>query len=76
MFTMASWPLRVETQGFSRGKTWPSLGDTDDATPAPWQGRPPVSVCVDVDAARVVDLILRRLAGPVQPASSGHGIAR
>ena len=44
--------------------------------PAPWQGRPPVSVCVDVDAARVVELIMARLAGPVQPAWSGHGIAR
>ncbi|MGH3880806.1 MAG: nucleoside hydrolase [Actinophytocola sp.] len=76
MFTVSEWPLRVETQGFSRGKTWPSLGDTDDSTPAAWQGRPTVSVCVDVDAARVVDLMLARLADPVQPAWSGHGIAR
>jgi len=68
MFTVSEWPLRVETQGFSRGKTWPSLGDTDDSTPAAWQGRPTVSVCVDVDATRVVDLMLARLADPVQPA--------
>ena len=68
MFTVSEWPLRVETQGFGRGKTWPSLGDTDDSTPAAWQGRPTVSVCVDVDATRVVDLMLARLADPVQPA--------
>lgn len=60
-FDTEAWPIRVETHGLSRGKTWPSLGDTDDATPAPWQGRPPVRVCVDVDARRVIDLLVRRL---------------
>jgi inosine-uridine nucleoside N-ribohydrolase len=61
-FGTRAWPVRVETQGFSRGKTWPSLGDTDDATPAPWQHRPTVNVCVDVDADRVVDLVVSRLS--------------
>jgi hypothetical protein len=51
----------VETQGFSRGKTWPSLGDTDDSAPLAWRGRPPVTVCVDVDAPRLIDLMLTRL---------------
>ena len=63
-FTVSRWPLRVETQGISRGKTWPSLGDTDEATPEPWQGRPAVDVCVDVDAARVTSELLSRLAIP------------
>lgn len=63
LFTVAHWPLRVETQGFSRGKTWPNLGNTDDATPEPWRDRPPVGVCTDVESAGVLDLILRRLAG-------------
>jgi purine nucleosidase len=78
-FAVSRWPVRVETQGISRGKTWPSLGDTDDATPAPWQGRPEVDVCVDVDAERVVAEILRRLSGSDSPpvgtpdAGGGHG---
>jgi inosine-uridine nucleoside N-ribohydrolase len=62
LFHTRRWPVRVETQGFSRGKTWPSLGDTDDAAPAAWQDRPLVDVCVDVDAARVVELVSSRLA--------------
>jgi purine nucleosidase len=62
LFRTRQWPVRVETQGFSRGKTWPNLGGTDDEAPAAWQGRPLVNVCVDVDAAGVVDLVSGRLA--------------
>jgi uridine nucleosidase len=62
LFQTRRWPVRVETQGFSRGKTWPDLGGTDDEAPGPWQGRPLVNVCVDVDAAAVVDLVSGRLA--------------
>lgn len=72
-FAVSRWPVRVETQGISRGKTWPSLGDTDDATPAPWQDRPAVGVCVDVDAARVVDLLLARLSPVGAPDAGGGG---
>lgn len=61
LFRTERWPLRVETQGFSRGKTWPNLGGTDHEAPAAWRGRPPVTVCVDVDAAGVIDLVGRRL---------------
>lgn len=60
-FTTEDWPLRVETESFSRGKTWPNLGDTDESTPAAWQGRPPVRVCVEADAATVLDLVEERL---------------
>jgi len=59
-FTTRAWPLRVETESFSRGKTWPNLGDTDDAPPA-WRDRPAVEVCTDVDAERVVHLVEQRL---------------
>jgi len=52
-FVMNDWPLRVETQSFSRGKTWPNMGNTDEAVPAAWQNRPPVKVCTGVDAERV-----------------------
>ena len=61
LFTLQQWPVRVETEGFSRGKTWPNLGDTDDSTPAPWRDRPLVSVCTDVDDQAVIDLLLERL---------------
>ncbi len=72
-FTVSRWPLRVETQGISRGKTWPSLGGTDDATPAPWQGRPAVDVCVDVDAKRVTAVLLDRLSTGAGDAGRGGG---
>jgi purine nucleosidase len=62
MFRSQAWPLRVETQGIGRGKTWPSIGDTDDPAPAAWQGRPLVDVCVDVDAVRLVDMVVARLS--------------
>ena len=61
LFRTERWPVRVETQGIGRGKTWPSLGDTDDPAPPAWQGRPRVNVCVGVDAPRVLDLITARL---------------
>ena len=61
-FSTAAWPVRVETQGFSRGKTWPDRGGTDDPAPGPWQGRPAVTICVGVAAQRVVDLVVERLA--------------
>jgi purine nucleosidase len=62
LFRTERWPVRVETQGFSRGKTWPNLGGTDDEAPAAWQGRPLVNVCVGVAGADVVDLVTRRLS--------------
>lgn len=60
-FVTHDWPLRVETESFSRGKTWPNLGDTDEATPAAWQGRPTVRVCTEADAGEVLDLVVERL---------------
>ncbi|HWM28280.1 MAG TPA: hypothetical protein VNQ14_07470 [Woeseiaceae bacterium] len=56
------WPLRVETEGFSRGKTWPSLGDTDDPAPAAWRNRPKTSVAIQVDDRAIVSLIVERLS--------------
>ncbi len=61
LFRTEQWPLRVETQGISRGKTWPHLGGTDDPAPSAWQGRPPVNVCVDVDAPRLLAMVADRL---------------
>ncbi|AWK88570.1 nucleoside hydrolase [Azospirillum thermophilum] len=62
LFTTAGWPVRVETQGMSRGKTWPCLGDTDDPAPAAWQGRPTVRVAVGVEGDQVAALVEDRLS--------------
>jgi len=62
IFTTRHWPIRVETESFSRGKTWPNMGDTDDAAPPAWRDRPLVNVCTGVDSDRVVELLADRLA--------------
>lgn len=61
-YTTEQWPLRVETESFSRGKTWPNMGDTDDSAPPAWRGRPTVNVCIDVDAPWVLRLVEERLS--------------
>ncbi len=60
LFKTERWPIRVEVEGLSRGKTWPSVGSADQ-TPAPWQNRPLIDVCVEVEARRVADLVRERL---------------
>ena len=62
LFDLQPWPIRVESEGISRGKTWPSLGDTDYAAPAPWQNRPLVSVATHVKEKDVTALIVERLS--------------
>ena len=61
-FETEQWPIRVETQSFSRGKTWPNMGDTDDAAPPAWRGRPAVNVCTGVDSSWVLRLLEDRLS--------------
>ncbi len=58
-FQTEQWPIRVETESFSRGKTWPA-GHINKWSLA-WKDRPLVNVCVDIDGARISDLILERL---------------
>lgn len=60
LFKTERWPIRVEVEGLSRGKTWPSVGPAD-RTPVPWQNRPLIEVCIEVEARRVADLVLERL---------------
>lgn len=60
LFQTKQWPIRVETQGFGRGKTWPAINDKRML--APWKDRPRVNVCVGVDADKVIDLVLERLS--------------
>lgn len=59
LFTTERWPVRVETQGFSRGKTWPSLSTRDPLEA--WRNRPRVNVCVEVNSAGLLDLELSRM---------------
>lgn len=59
-FTTKQWVVRVETQGMSRGKTWPYLRPNPHATA--WHNRPTVNVCVDIDSDRTVELELSRVA--------------
>jgi uridine nucleosidase len=58
LFTTQKWAVRVETSGISRGKTWPSLGER---ILPPWENRPHVNVCVDVDSERLVRLEHERM---------------
>jgi inosine-uridine nucleoside N-ribohydrolase len=59
LFKVQHWPVRVETQGISVGKTWPNTSTL--RTHPDWAGRPRVNVCTGVDADRLVELVMRCL---------------
>jgi inosine-uridine nucleoside N-ribohydrolase len=56
--TQQSW-VRVESESFSRGKTWPA--NFINKWGLAWENRPLVNICIDVDGTRISDLILERL---------------
>ena len=60
LFKTEQWAIRVGTDGLGRGKTWPALGDR---ILPPWQDRPLVNVCVEVDGERIVQMESERLRG-------------
>ena len=60
LFQTKQWPIRVETQGFGRGKTWPAINNKRMLPP--WKDRPLVNVCTGVDADGVIALVLERLS--------------
>ena len=64
-FKTISCPIRVETSDcISRGKTWPSLGDSDDETRNelnPWKNRPKVNIAVEVNGESIIELLKERL---------------
>jgi inosine-uridine nucleoside N-ribohydrolase len=62
LFESKTWPICVETQGIGRGKTWPSMGDTDHPDPPAWKGRPKATVCTEVQGERVAELVAERLS--------------
>jgi uridine nucleosidase len=51
--------IRVESESFSRGKTWPA--SYINKWSSAWLNRPLVNICVDVDGPRISNLILERL---------------
>lgn len=59
LFKIEQWPVRVGTQGLGRGKTWPNI--TPNYVLPPWQNRPLVNVCVDVDGEALVSMEIDRL---------------
>jgi len=62
LFKAQDCPVRVETESFSRGKTWPNFGGTDQDSPEAWQNRPPVSICMHVDDKTVIEEVIGRLS--------------
>jgi inosine-uridine nucleoside N-ribohydrolase len=62
LFTVKRWPVRVETMGISRGKTWPATNHRETSAHfVPWQNRPLVNICVEVDSARLLAMELDRM---------------
>lgn len=66
LFTSEDWPIRVETQGISRGKSWPRSSVTDQLA-SEWDDRPDVQVCTGVDSDGVVNLFCDRLRQRARP---------
>lgn len=65
LFQSIQCPIRVETRdGMSKGKTWPSLGASDNEESIalrPWKGRPKVNLCTSVDSEAVLRLLEEHL---------------
>jgi inosine-uridine nucleoside N-ribohydrolase len=60
LFKTVQLPIRVETTGLGRGKTWAAFGRSNKETA--WEGRPKINICVDVKAQEAIALELSRLA--------------
>jgi inosine-uridine nucleoside N-ribohydrolase len=56
IFKTVHYPIRVETTGIGRGKTWPALGRSDRE--GPWAGRQHINICVDVIAEEAIRMEL------------------
>ena len=67
LYKTVKYPIRVDTRdGISKGKTWPATGDTDNEEREallPWKNRPGVSICVEVEGEKVIELLKNTLIG-------------
>jgi inosine-uridine nucleoside N-ribohydrolase len=52
LFKTSQHPVRVETVGLSRGKTWPALGRSDQE--GAWANRRKINICTHVDAEAAI----------------------
>lgn len=66
LFEFGHYPVRVDAStGIGRGKTWPSLGESDHEEGEallPWKGRPRIKVGVGVRGPEVIRLIVDTIA--------------
>ena len=60
-------PIKVETEGISRGKTWMGMGISDNEEGLgerlkPWENRRKVNICIGVDSQKVISFITERIS--------------
>ena len=60
-------PVKVETEGISRGKTWMGMGISDNEEGLgerlkPWENRRKVNICIGVDSQKVISFITERMS--------------
>lgn len=60
LFKTINYPIVVETEGISRGKTWMGTSKTEDIND-PWSNRVNVNICIEVDSEKVIELIRKTL---------------
>lgn len=60
LFKTINYPIVVETEGISRGKTWMGTSKTEDVND-PWSNRVNVNICIEVDSEKVIELIRKTL---------------
>ena len=56
LFKTIQYPVVVETEGISRGKTWMGTSKTEDLN-NPWAERINVNICMEVESSKVIQLI-------------------
>ena len=66
-FETIQHPIKVETLGISRGKTWMGMGISDNEEGfgerlKPWENRTKANVCINVDSEKVISFITQRIS--------------
>lgn len=66
-FETIQHPIKVETLGISRGKTWMGMGISDNEEGfgerlKPWENRTKANICINVDSEKVISFITQRIS--------------
>tara|TARA_B100001564_G_C20117119_1_gene436265 strand:- start:157 stop:528 length:372 start_codon:yes stop_codon:yes gene_type:complete len=66
-FETIQHPIKVETLGISRGKTWMGMGISDNEEGLgerlkPWENRTKANICINVDSGKVISFITQRIS--------------